>query len=79
MQIIETEFGGEDSPLQALAPAMAAAARRVVATYAPDIKAALYATGLAKLFVLELGPLLTVRVGCKSRKSLARLYRIVSK
>jgi hypothetical protein len=58
-QIIETEFGGPESPLRALAPAMAAAARRVVDTYAPDLKAALFAAGLAKLFVLELGPLLT--------------------
>jgi hypothetical protein len=52
---------------------MAAAARRVVATYAPDIKAALYATGLAKLFVLELGPLLTVRGGLKACKSPAAI------
>ena len=59
LDVIDVEFGGDDNPMKSLVPMMKSTVKRVVDDYAPDIKASLYSFGLARLFVLELGPLFT--------------------
>jgi hypothetical protein len=46
--------------MRALVPMIKASVTQVVDDYVPGIKASLFSVGMANLFVLELGPLLTV-------------------
>jgi ABC-type transporter Mla maintaining outer membrane lipid asymmetry ATPase subunit MlaF/ABC-type transporter Mla maintaining outer membrane lipid asymmetry permease subunit MlaE len=61
LQVLEDELSGDDIPemVQAMAPLIKLKARALIEERAPVIKAMLYSKGVAKLFVLELGPLLT--------------------
>eukprot|EP00729_Bicosta_minor_P005064 gene5064-26938_t len=56
----EIEKNKQDNPmLAAILPMLKAKVSAVIDERSPELKAMLYCTGLAKLFVLELGPLLT--------------------
>ena len=56
----EIEKNKADNPmLAAILPMLKAKVSAVIDERSPELKAMLYCTGLAKLFVLELGPLLT--------------------
>eukprot|EP00040_Diaphanoeca_grandis_P025144 m.138934 g.138934 ORF g.138934 m.138934 type:complete len:508 (-) comp30025_c0_seq3:144-1667(-) len=61
MEVIDEEFNGSsDNPMLAgIIPILKMKISQVVEDRAPEMKAMLFCYGMAKLFVLELGPLLT--------------------
>eukprot|EP00038_Savillea_parva_P021043 m.33172 g.33172 ORF g.33172 m.33172 type:complete len:524 (-) comp4983_c0_seq1:59-1630(-) len=61
LSVLEDELSGDDIPevIQSMAPLIKLKARLVIEDRAPELKAILYSRGVAKLFMLELGPLLT--------------------
>eukprot|EP00049_Salpingoeca_infusionum_P007698 m.124969 g.124969 ORF g.124969 m.124969 type:complete len:527 (-) comp13792_c1_seq1:627-2207(-) len=58
--IIETEFLAKaEGFMAALAKTLTMKVNRLLDVYVPDLMETMYTTGMAKLFVLEIGPLLT--------------------
>lgn len=64
LDVIDTEFAAasddSENMLTMFLPVLKLKVTEVVDKYAPGVKEMLYGIGLARLFVLELGPLLTV-------------------
>lgn len=61
LQVLEEELSSDDIPdlVKSMAPLIKMKAQSVIDDRAPELKAMLYSRGVAKLFTLELGPLLT--------------------
>ena len=59
LRVLDDEFADAKGMLKSIAPVIRAKAASVIERYAPAAKRSLFGTGMARLFVLEVGPLLT--------------------